>query len=211
MDNLIISIFVNQILEEIMSELVLFSKYKIRFSNDVHSLKKVTPDNDQLNIFLLTEENRKYYEEIIKSDIPLIVIKSINEKKIKNRDFFESLVMPFRVLDLEKKIISLLARYKFHKSSLINLSGYVINKNERKIIKNELELELTEKEISFLILFSLIKKPLTKDFVLKNVWNYSSRSETHTVETHIHRLRKKILEKFNDNNFIKNNKKGYYI
>jgi len=211
MNNLIISIFGNQILEEIMGELILFSKYKIRFSNDVYSLKKVTPDNDQLNIFLLTEENRKYYEEIIKSDIPLIIIKSINEKKIKNRDFFESLAMPFRVLDLEKKIVSLLARYKFHKRSLINLNGYVINKNERKIIKNELELELTEKEISFLVLFSLIKKPLTKDFVLKNVWNYSSRSETHTVETHIHRLRRKILEKFNDNNFIKNNKKGYYI
>jgi len=60
-------------------------------------------------------------------------------------------------------------------------------------------------------LFSETKEPLSRDLVLKKVWNYSSESETHTLETHIHRLRKKILEKFNDNNFIKNNNKGYFI
>ena len=60
-------------------------------------------------------------------------------------------------------------------------------------------------------MFSQNNSPISKDYVLKNVWNYSSDTETHTVETHIHRLRKKILEKFNDNNFIKNNNKGYYI
>ena len=70
---------------------------------------------------------------------------------------------------------------------------------------------MTEKETNFLILFSQYDKPLSRNFVLKKVWKYSSESDTHTVETHIHRLRKKILEKFNDNNFIKNNEKGYYI
>jgi len=74
-----------------------------------------------------------------------------------------------------------------------------------------LDLQLTEKEINFLILFSQNQKPLSRNFILKNVWHYSSRSDTHTVETHIHRLRKKILEKFNDSNFIKNNDEGYYI
>ena len=53
--------------------------------------------------------------------------------------------------------------------------------------------------------------PIGRNFFLKNVWKYSEVTETHTVETHIHRLRKKILDKFNDNNFIKNNNKGYYI
>ena len=77
--------------------------------------------------------------------------------------------------------------------------------------KNNLQLQLSEKEINFLILFSQIKKPISRNFVLKNVWNYSTESETHTVETHIHRLRKKILEKFGDSNFIKNNDAGYFI
>ena len=74
-----------------------------------------------------------------------------------------------------------------------------------------MELQLSEKEINFLILFSKSREPISRNLVLKKVWNYSSASQTHTVETHIHRLRKKILEKFGDNSFIKNNKKGYYI
>ena len=126
-------------------------------------------------------------------------------------EFVEQMIIPFSALDLEIKIVSLLARFKFRKSSLINLRGYTINKNERKIKKNNLELQLTEKEIDFLILFSQNGKPLSRNFILKNVWYYSSESDTHTVETHIHRLRKKIFQKFNDNNFIKNNNEGYYI
>ena len=86
-----------------------------------------------------------------------------------------------------------------------------MDKNERKIKKNNLELQLSEKEINFLVLFKEKEKPVNKNYVLKNVWHYSSESETHTIETHIHRLRKKILQKFGDNNFIKNNKSGYYI
>ena len=70
---------------------------------------------------------------------------------------------------------------------------------------------LSEKEIDFLILFSKSNNPINRNLVLKKVWKYSDESETHTVETHIHRLRKKILEKFGDKNFIKNNEKGYYI
>ena len=119
--------------------------------------------------------------------------------------------MPFTILDFEKKVVSLIAKNEFKKNSLINLSGYVIDKNERKIKKNNLELQLSEKEINFLILFSTSTEPISTNFVLKKVWNYSSESETHTVETHIHRLRKKILEKFGDENFIKNNNEGYYI
>ena len=94
---------------------------------------------------------------------------------------------------------------------MIRLNDYIIDKNERKIRKNNLELQLTERETDFLILFSKSHKPLSRDYFLKNVWKYSSESDTHTVETHIHRLRKKFSEKFKDNNFIKNNKKGYYI
>ena len=105
----------------------------------------------------------------------------------------------------------ILAKYEYKKNSLIYLKNYIIDKNERKIKKDNLELQLSEKEINFLILFSKNTNPVSRKEVLKNVWNYSSKSDTHTVETHIHRLRKKIMEKFNDNNFIKNNNKGYYI
>ena len=119
--------------------------------------------------------------------------------------------MPFTINNFKKEIIRLNAKVIFQKSSLIKLKNYIINKNERIIKKNNQQLQLTEKEINFLILFSKSDEPVSRNFVLKNIWNYSSESETHTVETHIHRLRKKILEKFGDNDFIKNNTRGYYI
>ena len=123
----------------------------------------------------------------------------------------DQLNMPFSIFEFEKKVISLIAKNEFKKNSLIQLKDYIIDKNERKIKKNDSELKLSEKEINFLILFSKSKKPVSRNLVLKNVWNYSVESETHTVETHIHRLRKKIFKKFGDDNFIKNNNKGYYI
>jgi DNA-binding response OmpR family regulator len=55
------------------------------------------------------------------------------------------------------------------------------------------------------------KKPLSKNKLLKKIWKYSDQADTHTVETHIYRLRKKIFSKFNDEKFIVNFKEGYSI
>ncbi len=212
MDNLTISILGNQIFSEIISELKLFSRFKIKFYEDLDSYAKDITQSEQLIIFFLTSANQKDYEKVGRYDFPLIIISKfpITQNELPHR-FAEQSIIPFSILDLEKKIISLLARYKFKKSSLIHLCGYILNKNEKKIEKNNLKLQLTEKEIDCLILFSQIDKPLSRSFILKNIWKYSPESDTHTVETHIYRLRKKILEKFDDNNFIKNNNKGYYI
>ena len=136
---------------------------------------------------------------------------NVQSGKAHTGEFIEKLAIPFSALILQKKIVSLLSKYNYKKSSLINLRNYTIDKNERKIKKNNLELQLTEKEINFLILFSESDKPLNRNFVLRKVWHYSSETETHTIETHVHRLRKKIMEKFNDSDFIKNNDEGYYI
>ena len=212
MDKLTISIFGNQIFLEIMNEIKLFSKFRLKYYDNIDLCTKDAVNHDQLVIFFITEENKQYYTKIENNIFPLIVVANTSiPKHILSSDIVEQLNMPFSVLSLEKKIVSVLARYKFKKNSLINLCGYIIDKNERRIKKNNLILQLTEKEIDFLILFSQKNQPLSKNFILENVWNYSSTSDTHTVETHIHRLRKKFLKKFKDNNFIKNNDKGYYI
>ena len=212
MDKLTISIVGNQIFSEIINEIKLFSKFKLKFYDNLDLFTKDAVNHNQLVIFFITEVNKQYYKKIENNSFPLIVIaNSPIPTNILSSGFVEQLNMPFSVLNLEKKIVSLFARYKFKKSSLIHLSGYTIDKNERKIKKNNLVLQLTEKEINFLILFSQKNQPLSRNFILKNVWNYSSESDTHTVETHIYRLRKKFLDKFNDSNFIKNNNKGYYI
>ena len=212
MSNLTISIFGNQIFLEIINKLTLFNKHKILFYKDLELFNKNEVKYDQLLIFFATKKNEKDCIKLVKKNLPLIIINEYQKlKKIPSEEFTEQLIMPFKVLDLEKKIVSLLARYKFRKSELIDLRDYVINKYERKIKKNNLELQLTEKEVNFLILFSKNKKPISRGYILENVWNYSSEADTHTVETHIHRLRKKILTIFKDNNFIKNNDKGYFI
>jgi DNA-binding response OmpR family regulator len=167
---------------------------------------------NHLVIFFVSGLDKNFYNEIKKNNFPLIFVnESSYVKNILSDELNDQLNMPFAILDFKKKIINAFAKNEFKKNSLIYLNNYIIDKNERKIKKNNLELQLSEKEISFLILFSKSKEPISRSLVLKNVWNYSTESETHTVETHIHRLRKKILEKFDDNNFIKNNNKGYYI
>ena len=81
----------------------------------------------------------------------------------------------------------------------------------RILQKDNLVISITEREIQLIELLFNAKKPLTKNIILKEVWNYSNNADTHTIETHIYRLRKKILKKFNDESFIINTKTGYAI
>ena len=212
MDNFTISIFGSKIFLEIINEVKLFSKFKIKYYENLDLCVKDAEKETQLVVFFVNELNKNFFNKIKINNFPLILIveSSMPENKFSG-ELVEQLSMPFSILDFKKKIVVLFAKNKFKQNSLIHLRGYVIDKNERKIKKNNLELQLSEKEINFLILFSKDKKPINRSLLLKNVWNYSAASETHTVETHIHRLRKKILKKFGDGDFIKNNNQGYYI
>ena len=212
MYNSIISIFGSKIFLEIMSEIKLFSKFKIKYYENLDLCVKDAEKQNLLTIFFVSKNNKSFFGDNIKYNFPSILIaESSISRSAFSDELREQLNMPFTILEFEKKVISLLAKNEFKKNSLIQLNDYTVDKNERKIKKNKLELRLSEKETNFLILFSKNKEPISRNLVLKNVWNYSSKSETHTVETHIHRLRKKIFQKFNDDNFIKNNNMGYYI
>jgi len=205
MDKFNISIFNNKTFFQIINEIKLFSKYKINHYEDLNLCKKDAKQGNHVVVFFINSQSEKY-------DFPSIsIVKSIENTNKDSSILNESLKIPFTIFNFENKIISLIAKNEFKKNSLINLKGYIIDKNERKIKKDNIELQLSEKEVNFLVLFTENQNPIKRDLVLKKVWNYSEETETHTVETHIHRLRKKILDKFNDNDFIKNNKKGYYI
>ena len=209
---LTISIFGNKIFSEILNEMKLFSEYKIEYYENLNLCVRNAEKKNQLVVFFVSGISKNFFNEIKKNNYPLIFVgESSVLKNILSVEFSDQLNMPFTIQDFKKKVITAIAKNEFKKNSLIHLGGYIIDKNVRKIKKNNLELQLSEKEINFLVLFSKNKKPISRNLVLKNVWNYSAESETHTVETHIHRLRKKILEKFGDNNFIKNDNKGYYI
>ena len=212
MSDLTISIFGNKIFLEIINEVRLFSKFKIQYYEDLNLCEQDAEKHNTLAIFFVGKKDISSFRKNKINNFPSILItESSIPKSMFSSELREQLKMPFTILEFEKKVISLLAKNEFRKNSLIQLDDYIIDKNERKIKKNDLELQLSEKEINFLILFSKNKEPISRNLVLKNVWHYSSKTETHTVETHIHRLRKKIFKKFNDKEFIKNNNKGYYI
>ena len=127
-------------------------------------------------------------------------------------NFDANLELPTTLKEINSIIEKTIAKKKFSKnSSIVIKKDYLLNKNEKKLSKSSDYIVLTEKEVQLLELFLNSKKPLSKDRILSSVWNYSTDADTHTVETHIYRLRKKITEKFMDQNFILNNKNGYYL
>ena len=118
---------------------------------------------------------------------------------------------PIKFSKLLEKINLQFLKLKFSKQSNIDIGKYKINLNSRELRFNSKILKLTEKEVNAIIYLSDMNKPVPINELQEKVWGYQSELETHTVETHIHRLRKKIAEKFQDNNLIVSTKDGYKI
>jgi hypothetical protein len=138
-------------------------------------------------------------------------LKKSIKKKISDRNFLNFNHLPLSINKLLELINVQLIKIKFDHQSKINIKGYELNLNSKFFYKGNLSLKLTEKEIE--IILYLYKKKIKHDIadLQKNIWGYSTNMETHTVETHIYRLRKKISNKFNDENFILSHKNGYFI
>ena len=111
---------------------------------------------------------------------------------------------------IEKLNIEFL-KLKFNEQSQVIISNYTIDINARKMFSNNASLKLTEKEVNTIIYLSKVNKPITINELQTKVWDYNSDLETHTVETHIYRLRKKFLDLFGDDKFIISIKNGYKI
>ena len=183
--------------------------------NELKIYLKFNPSMDGLNdnpiailfhIDALQDVNQKKY--IDSKDSIKICVGKKNELK---DNFDANLELPTTLKEINTIIENTVAKKKFNKNSSIIIKDYLLNKNEKKLSKSSDFIILTEKEVQLLELFLNSKKPLSKDRILSLVWNYSSDADTHTVETHIYRLRKKITEKFMDQKFILNDKNGYYL
>ena len=119
--------------------------------------------------------------------------------------------LPIKVSKLIEKLNTELLKLQYSNQSEIKLNNYIINLNSREILAKSKKIKLTEKEIHIIIYLSRAQKPVNINELQKKVWSYQNEIETHTVETHIYRLRKKILDSFNDNKFIVSEKNGYQI
>jgi FixJ family two-component response regulator len=195
--------------------LILGSSSFISTLNELKMFLKFNPvtdgQNDNFDIILFQIEcyqNKKQKDFI--ADHNNIKI-CVGKKKDLQDNFDAFLELPTTLKEINSAVESAVAKKKFNKNSSIEVKNYLLNKNEKKLSKLNQFITLTEKEVQLLELFLNNKKPISKDNILSSVWNYSSDADTHTVETHIYRLRKKVTDKFMDEKFILNNKDGYYL
>jgi hypothetical protein len=140
-----------------------------------------------------------------------LVVTNLSDKNIDKKNLLIFNDLPIPAIKLIELINIKLIKLKFNHQSRIDIKGYELNLNSKFFSMNDIHLKLTEKEIE-IILYLHSKK--TKHSILdlqKNIWGYASDLETHTVETHIYRLRKKINDKFKDKNFIISHTDGYFI
>jgi len=146
----------------------------------------------------------------------LLITKKLNQKFLIKKGLKSKNILSFEDLPLSiNKVIELinieLIKLRFNYKSKVDIKQYELNLNSKLFSKGSMNLKLTEKEIEIVLYLNDSKKKHSVLDLQKNVWDYSIEIETHTVETHIYRLRKKINEKFNDENFILSDKNGYFI
>ena len=171
-----------------------------------HILKEIDQDL-HFNIIEIQNENLLHHE--IKNLKNFLVITKKELHYIDNQYVLEK--VPIKISQLIEKINIKFLRIQFSNQLEIKINDYLIDLNARELSLNNKKLKLTEKEISIILYLSHKKIPITIKELQLNVWKYQPDIETHTVETHVYRLRKKIFETFNDENFIISKKNGYKI
>ena len=148
--------------------------------------------------------------------IDFLVISKTDHKLLLNNNITDKNFLDFNDLPLSlKKLLELinikLIKLKFNQQSKLVIKGYDLNLNSKFLSKDNLKLKLTEKEIEIILYLNNTKIKHNVADLQKNIWGYSADMETHTVETHIYRLRKKISDLFDDEKFILSHKNGYFI
>ena len=180
-------IFKNKELFKILNEINENFEFKLEFCEKEKDLKSLDNANSKDYLVISKKKIFNLSNQIIIDKFPI----NINElNQILNINFLKS---------------------KFTEQSKIILGNYNLDLNSR-ILKHDLkELELTEKECSILVFLKQSKQPVKINELQEKVWGYNSELETHTVETHIYRLRKKISDKFAENEFVESSKNGYFL
>jgi len=181
-------------LYEILDEIKENLSFKIiKIENEEDFKKK--PDLDRLDYLVISKTGHK----------------SLLNNNITDKNFLDFNDLPQSLKKLLELINIKLIKLKFNQQSKIIIKGYELNLNSKIFSKDYLKLKLTEKEIEIILYLNDKKIKHDVEDLQKNIWGYSADVETHTVETHIYRLRKKISDLFKDEKFILSDKHGYFI
>ena len=172
---------------------------------------------ENLSFKIIKIENEEDFEKKPDLDrLDYLVISKTDHKLLLNSNITAKNFLGFNDLPLSfKKLLELinikLIKLKFNQQSKVTIKSYELNLNSKFFSKGSLKLKLTEKEIEIILYLNNTKIKHNVVDLQKNIWGYSADMETHTVETHIYRLRKKISDLFDDEKFILSHKNGYFI
>ena len=162
---------------------------------------------NNLNFNIKHYKNEQFREDFSKKD--MVVITELKKIKFENQIKVEE--FPINIQKLIEIINVQFLKNKFNQQNSLKVGEYSLNLNSRTISYLNKTLSLTEKEIKIITFLKNLKKPVSVEKLQSEVWGYRSKLETHTVETHVYRLRKKIEKNFNDKSFIMSLKNGYKI
>jgi hypothetical protein len=207
MENITINLIGQSVLEEVLRENLKHINFEIK---SFKKFNEIIHDSKVKNSSILVA-SLKDYDLFINSklNIPVLFLNFGSKKSYTTSA--EIINCPFQLNNFVERINVIFLKNKFLNNSNLNILNYEINLNSKEILRDGQKLKLTEREINFILFLKNSNSPQNIKSILKSVWNYSPNLETHTVETHVHRLRKKIFSHFKDDNFIKINKKGYFI
>ena len=187
------------------------------FIININSLYEILDEiKENLSFKIIKFENE---DDLINSsdlDLNSLIIAKNNDKLLLNKNITAKNLLNLKEfpLILNKLLESInikLIKLKFNQQSQVIIKGYKLNLNSKFFSKKDLNIKLTEKEIEIILYLNNAKIKHDVADLQKNIWGYSANMETHTVETHIYRLRKKISDLFGDENFIISHKDGYFI
>lgn len=175
-----------------------------------NSLYQILKEIDQeLHFHIIEIQNKNLLDNKIKNLKNFLIITKNKLQHTDNQYVIEK--MPIKISQLIETLNIKFLKMQFSNQLEIKINNYLIDLNARELSSNIKKLKLTEKEINIILYLSNRKSPTSIKELQLNVWKYQTDIETHTVETHVYRLRKKIYETFNDENFIISKKNGYEI
>ena len=179
---------ISELQEHIGYEILKFDSKEIFF--DKYESKNVSTEN---SILVVHEKEYDFF------------VKNLNEDQI------IKLKPPVNIFTFIENLNVRFIQKKYQDQSNVNVKDFFLDINSRELKKGKSSLKLTERETDMILFLNNSKKPVNIETLEKEIWQHSSELETHTVETHIYRLRKKIKAEFGNDDLIKSNKNGYTI
>tara|TARA_Y100000589_G_scaffold329872_1_gene377793 strand:+ start:797 stop:1360 length:564 start_codon:yes stop_codon:yes gene_type:complete len=184
-----------------------YTKIILYECNDIYKILNELSESFKFSIELA--RNEKELNNLIKNSEAYLIVSKKKQKNFENQIILDHL--PMKISKIIETINLGILKANFSLKSNVKVGKYFLNLNSREILLNNEKTKLTEQEVKILFYLKDTKTDTRVEKLQSDIWGYNPDMDTHTVETHIHRLRKKIKDKFKDENFIVSSKNGYSI